>query len=73
MNNFYCQNESGDIEFSIIKWNEIAEKLELTNLTEDEKTDILFPKKCLIQCIDCSCIVGKRRLITKQIIETIKL
>ena len=70
-NNFYCQNESGDVDFSIDEWNEIAEKLELTNLTEKGKTEILFPEKCKIQCIDCACIVGEQRLKTTQLTKQI--
>ena len=64
MGNFYCQNESIDTNFSIKEWNKTFHALELTNLTESEKNEILIPKKCKEQCIDCACIVGKRRLTT---------
>tara|TARA_R100000656_G_scaffold119948_1_gene94015 strand:- start:481 stop:702 length:222 start_codon:yes stop_codon:yes gene_type:complete len=66
--NFYCQKACGEIDFSIDEWNETAEALELTNLSEEEKDEILFPEPCDKQCFDCMAVVGARRLKTQKML-----
>jgi len=68
-NTFYCQNACGSEDFSIEEWNKVSQELELTNLSEKEKDDILFPKACDKQCFDCMAIVGKKRLETFNLIH----
>lgn len=64
----YCQKVCGEVEFSIDDWNNESAALDLTNLSEEEKNEILFPSVCEKQCFDCMAIVGSRRIRTKQFI-----
>ena len=66
--NFYCVNVCCDPEFTIKEWNKKYKALELTNLSEAEKSEQLHPKKCETQCVYCACIVGARRIETKKLI-----
>jgi len=54
--NFYCQNVCGSDSFCINEWNDVQKSLELTNFSEKEKFNILFPKSCKGQCFDCMAI-----------------
>lgn len=65
---FYCQKTCGSEDFTIEEWNKVSEDLEETNLSQQEKWDILFPPHCEKQCFDCMAIVGERRLKTKELI-----
>jgi hypothetical protein len=49
--NFYCQNKSGHIDFSIADWN----KLNNLDIKQNEK-------ECKEQCFECIAIVGQTRL-----------
>ena len=50
---FYCKKVCFDDSFSIEEWNEADKELDLTNLSEKEKLNILLPKACKKQCDDC--------------------
>lgn len=65
----YCQKVCGEEEFSIDEWNKTSISLDKTNLSEDQKNEILFPSSCEKQCFDCMAIVGKRQIKTKQLIK----
>lgn len=67
-NTFYCKIHTGSME-SIEEWNEVQRSLELTNLSEQEKQNILFPDTCEKQCFDCIAEVGQRRKTTEQLIK----
>lgn len=67
----YCQKVCGEIDFSIDEWNETSKALNLTNMTEREKNNILFPPACDTQCFDCMAIVGARRIKTKKLIQSL--
>ena len=54
---------------SMEEWNEVQKSLELTNLSEKEKENILFPKVCQKQCFDCTAEVGETRIKTKKLIK----
>ena len=64
---FYCKNHTGSME-SIDEWNEVANSLELTNLSEKAKQDVLFPPVCEKQCFDCIAEVGETRMKTQKLI-----
>lgn len=61
MKNFYCMAICGSGDFNIEEWDETRKKLELTNLSEKEKQDILLPPMCKTQCFDCCAVVGATR------------
>lgn len=65
----YCQKVCGEIDFSINEWNETSKALDLTDMSEDEKNEILFPPACKSQCFDCMAIVGARRKETRDLVE----
>ena len=65
---FYCKIHSGSID-SIVEWNEVQKSLELTNFSEKEKENILFPKVCQKQCFDCIAEVGETRIKTQKLID----
>lgn len=65
----------GDEEFSIDEWNETFHALELTDMSEREKDEILHPEilgTCDEQCFDCMAIVGRTRLRTKALVAKLK-
>lgn len=68
-NTFYCKIHTGSME-SIEEWNETQKSLELTNLSEREKQDILFPPVCKKQCFDCIAEVRETRMRTKKLIQS---
>ena len=64
---FYCQIRCGDVNFSIKEWNKAFRYCIDNNLSEELTTKILEGEICKEQCIECACIVGERRLKTKQL------
>ena len=70
-NTFYCKIHTGSME-SIDEWNEVRESLELTNISEKEKQNILFPTVCEKQCFDCVAEVGETRNRTRELIDNQK-
>jgi len=67
--NFYCQKICGEEGFSIDEWNKVSKDLDKTNLSEQDKQDILFPPKCEKQCFDCLALVGERQIKTKNLLN----
>lgn len=70
---FYCKIHTSSENFSIDEWNEVQRSLELTNLSEKEKQDVLFPPVCQKQCFDCITEVGEKRLSTQKLIDKMNL
>ena len=64
---FYCKIHTGSME-SINEWNDVEESLRHTNLSEQEKSAILFPSVCTKQCFDCLAEVGETRMKTQKLI-----
>lgn len=64
---FYCRVYSGSDNFSIKEYNETARALELTDLSERDKMNILHPDPCNVQCDTCKVDVAKRQLQTKRL------
>lgn len=66
---FYCQNLTGDVNFSIEGWNATYESIKGAGLTEAEENYILFGsgEGCKEQCFACMAIVGERRNATKKL------
>lgn len=60
---FYCQNLTGDINFSIEEWNNTYNNIKETGLSETEENYILFGtgEGCKEQCFNCMAIVDQRR------------
>lgn len=63
---FYCQNLTGDVDFSIDEWN--AAYNELKDLSESVQKSVLGERPaCTEQCPTCAAIVGERRLKTQRL------
>lgn len=63
---FFCQNVSGDVNFSIDEWNKAYD--EVKDKSEEIQRLVLdAPPPCNEQCFACMVIVGERRLKTKNI------
>ena len=67
-NNFYCQKVCGDTEFSIDEWNKAFGMCVNMGLSEYEMSKIMEGEPCKSQCVDCACIVGRRRIKTQKLI-----
>jgi hypothetical protein len=61
MNNFYCQQKCGEVDFSIDEWNKAFQYCIDNNLSEKQTSEILEGKPCKKQCFDCMAIVGETR------------
>lgn len=68
---FYCQQLTGDVDFSIDEWNQTYNSIKDAGLTEAEENYILFGSRegCREQCFACMAIVGQRRLATKKLMD----
>jgi hypothetical protein len=57
---FYCQNVSGDVNFSIEEWNKAYH--EVKDMSEEIQRLVLDdPPPCKEQCFACMAIVGEAR------------
>jgi hypothetical protein len=61
MDNFYCQQKCGEVDFSIDEWNKAFKYCIDNNLSEEEINKILDGEPCENQCFDCMAIVGERK------------
>jgi hypothetical protein len=61
MDNFYCQQKCGEVDFSIDEWNKAFKYCIDNNLSEKQTAEILEGKPCEQQCFDCMAIVGETR------------
>lgn len=61
MENFYCQQKCGEVDFSIDEWNKAFQYCIDNNLSDEETNKILDGEPCDKQCLDCMAIVGETR------------
>ena len=61
MDNFYCHQKCGGVDFSIEEWNKAFQYCVDNNLSEEQTAEILEGNPCKKQCFDCMAIVGKTR------------
>jgi hypothetical protein len=62
MDNFYCQQKCGEVDFSIEEWNKAFREIISMGLTKAEEDKLLNGEPCKKQCFDCIAIVGATRL-----------
>lgn len=64
---FYCQNLTGDVDFSIDEWNKTYNNIKDAGLSKTEEQYILFGsgEGCKEQCFACMTIVAQRRADTR--------
>jgi hypothetical protein len=67
MENFYCQQKCGEVDFSIEEWNKSYKEINAMPISEEEKQKLIDGEPCKEQCFACMAIVGetqrKNRLI----------
>lgn len=61
MENFFCQQKCGEVDFSIDEWNKAFQYCIDNNLSEEQTNKILDGEPCKKQCFDCMAIVGDTR------------
>jgi len=60
-NNFYCQKNCGEVDFSIEEWNKAQE--EMKTLTPEQLDFVMQPETiCQEQCADCIRVVTETRI-----------
>ncbi len=62
MNNFYCQQKCGFVNFSIDEWNKLYKEINAMPISEAEKEKLINGEPCKTQCFECIAIVGETRL-----------
>ncbi len=67
--NFYCQQVSGDANFSIDEWNNVYYAVKDLGLSKEAEEKILFEsgEHCKEQCFACMAIVGETQLKNKNL------
>lgn len=66
MENFYCQQKCGQVDFSIEEWNKSYKEIQNMPISEKEKRELIDGVPCKKQCFDCIAIVGETRLKNKK-------
>ena len=61
MENFYCQQKCGEVDFSIDEWNKRYLEIEAMPISQAEKNKLIDGEPCEKQCFDCMAIVGETR------------
>ena len=61
MENFYCQQKCGEVDFSIDEWNKRYLEIEAMPISQAEKDKLIDGEPCEKQCFDCMAIVGETR------------
>ena len=61
MENFYCQQKCGEIDFSIDEWNKSYLEIEAMPISQAEKDKLIDGEPCDKQCFDCMAVVGETR------------
>ncbi len=61
MDNFYCQQKCGHVDFSIEEWNKSYDEIQNMPIKEKEKQKLIHGLPCEEQCFDCMAIVGETR------------
>ena len=61
MDNYYCQQKCGHIDFSIHEWNKSYLEIEAMPISQAEKDKLINGVPCTEQCFNCMAIVGETR------------
>lgn len=69
MNNFYCQQVCGEVDFDISKHNALLEEVYKMPIPNSEMEKIINGEPCKKQCFECIAIVGETRIKNKLIRE----
>ena len=61
MENFYCQQKCGEVDFSIDEWNKSYLEIEAMPIPQAEKDKLIDGEPCDKQCFECMAVVGETR------------